>query len=206
MLQEIVVPFDGNIELKEDGTYEYIESDETVVQLTDGRNINLKEDGTYEFIEITGSIEIIPLDCNDFFKHKEYKDDFGTTTEHGYWFGFKIKYKVNNYTAYPIVLKDLVVRYSKDYHQSWTQISLTNYENPINSNESITIDDEWGIHMFYINTNSKKELNIDEINKLKIENGCTPDNFNNQNISIILSRTKITTHPDAGNIDWKELI
>lgn len=175
-----------------------------IIQTTDGRTVDLKDDGTYEILENKESIDIMPISCVEDTDYEIKLDDFGNVEKYYYRFGFLMSYKVTNNTSHPIALNKLVFRYSKDYGFVGTERMMGYYNNPIKVNESVSISDSGIGHAlgFYV----KEELNQDEINNLKEENGCTDLNFTNQTISIVLAETEFKTHPDAGNVDWRDLI
>ena len=175
-----------------------------IIQTTDGRKIQLNEDGTYKFLENMPTIDIIPIGCEESFSYEEDKDDFESVVGHKYWAGFNFSYEIKNNTSHPIVMNQLAVRYSKDYGFFYTELKMMNFNNPINSNNSLVISDISGGHLYYLET--KDILNDDDIEKFKIENGCSDENFKDQEMKIVLSKTQFKTHPDAGNINWKDLI
>ena len=175
-----------------------------IIQTTDGRTVDLKDDGTYVFLQSKESIDIIPVGCKEYFSSKIEKDDFGSVAGHRYYFSFLMSYEIKNNTSHPIALTRFAARYSKDLGWVSTQRTIGNARNPINVNDSIVLSDTGIGHALHFS--SEQELTEDKIKKLKEENGCSDSNFANQTISIILAKTKIKTHPDAGNIDWKSLI
>ena len=176
-----------------------------IVETTDGRKIQLNDDGTYKFLESAKpTIDIIPVGCEENFSYEEDKDDFGSVVGHKYWAGFNLSYEIKNNTEHPIVMNQLAVRYSKDYGMFYTKLKMMNFNNPIVPNDSIVISDISGGHLFFIKT--KDILTDAEIANIKNENGCSDLNFKNQEMKIILAETKFKTHPDAGEINWKNLI
>ena len=175
-----------------------------IIQTTDGRTVDLKDDGTYVFLQSKESIDIIPFGCKEYFKKNIEKDDFGLIDGYYYYFSFLMSYEIKNNTSHPIAMNYLTARYSKELGRITKERKIWNHRNPINVNDSVVISDSGIGHAFTVS--SEEELTEDKIKNLRDENGCSDANFTDQTISIVLAETKFKTHSDAGNIDWKSLI
>ena len=179
-------------------THSYAE----IVKLSDGRLVDLKPDGTYEFIESKERILLSPQSCENEYWMEVDKDEWGDVQGYLYYVGFKFTWKILNETSYPLVFNQLETTYSKDYGFN-TKIKSFNHADAIQPGKSL-FHQPISPHMLFIL--SEKELEQDKIDALKIENGCTKENFTNQTLYINLANVIMEFHKSAGNLNPLDFI
>ena len=149
--------------------------------------------------ELKENILIEPDVCDPHFEANIKRDDFGNFKYHYYLIGFNMGYTLTNNMQVPIKFTYMKDKYSKE-------LALFYRERMLGPSAVMQPGDFVSVgtfRPFAIERKSIEELSETDLDELKVEYGCTVENFRNQTIKINKRNIKIEFPPETGIKDWR---